>query len=112
MDGFEQELRSKGNFTLDGWAKSGRIDASVADLSFKGIEVVYEPLLDDLSLAKYGYVLDIRPKAICLMMMDGESEKMHTPERPPEKYVLYRAITDTGALCAWRLNSSLVISIA
>jgi hypothetical protein len=30
---------------------------------------------------------------------------MHTPARPPEKYVLYRAVTFTGALCANRLNT-------
>ncbi len=110
MDAFEKELRSKGNYTLEGWAQQKQIDASVADIAFKGVMIQYEPLLDDLGYAKYGYVLDMN--AIRLMVMEGEDMKQHTPARPPEKYVLYRAVTFTGALCANRLNTSGVYSIA
>lgn len=110
MDAFEKELRSKGNYTLEGWAKQGRIDASIADLAFKGVDIVYEPLLDDLSRAKYGYVLDMN--AIRLWQMENEWMKSHTPARPPEKYVLYRALTCTGCICASQLNTSGVYSIA
>ena len=110
MDAFEKELRSKGNYTLEGWAKTRKIDASVADIAFKGIDIQYEPLLDDLLLSKYGYVLDM--KSIQWMPMEGEEDKMHYPSRPPEKYVLYRAITTTGMLCAKRLNTSGCYSIA
>jgi hypothetical protein len=38
--------------------------------------------------------------------MDGEDWKVHTPSRPAEKYVMYRAKTWTGGLTANRLNSS------
>jgi hypothetical protein len=48
MDAFEKELRSKGNYTLEGWANQKSIDASVADIAFKGVMIQYEPLLDDL----------------------------------------------------------------
>lgn len=109
MDAFERELRSKGNFTLEGWAKSGRMDASVADLAFKGVMIQYDPLLDDLGQSKDAYVLD--HNSIKLMPMEGEEWKMHTPARPPEKYVMYRAVTWTGALTANRLNTSGVYSI-
>lgn len=109
MDAFERELREKGTYTMDGWAKSGRIDASMADLAFKGIDVVYEPLLDDIGLSKYAYVLDLN--AITLRPMEGEEYKMHTPSRPAEKYAIYRAITWTGGLTANRLNTSGVYSI-
>lgn len=109
LDAFEKELRAKGNYTLEGWSKSGRIDASIADLAFKGIDLMYEPLLDDIGRSKYGYILDL--KAIRMMAMADEEWKMHTPERPPQKYVMYRALTYTGALCANRLNSSGVYSI-
>jgi len=109
MDAFEKELRSKGNYTLEGWAKSKSIDASVADLAFKGVMIQYEPLLDDLSRAKYGYVLDMN--AIKLRPMENEEWKLHSPARPPEKYVLYRALTYTGGLVADRLNTSGVYSI-
>lgn len=109
LDAFEKELRSKGNYTLEGWAKGGRIDASVADLSFKGIDLIYDPVLDDLGFSKYGYLIDT--KHLFLMVMDGEDRKIHTPARPAEKYVLFRAITWTGALISDQLNSCGVYSI-
>mgnify|MGYP001174207372 CR=1 FL=1 len=110
LDWFEQELRAKGNYTLEGWSKQGRIDASVADLAFKGIDLEYDPTLDDLGLAKYLYVLDM--KAIRPMVMEGEDMKMHNPARPAEKYVLYRAMTWTGGLVCRQRNTSGVYSIA
>jgi hypothetical protein len=109
MDAFEKELRSKGNYTLEGWANQKMIDASVADIAFKGVMIQYEPLLDDLGLQKFGYILDLN--AIKLYVMEGEDMKPHTPARPPEKYVLYRAVTLTGGLTANRLNTSGVYSI-
>jgi hypothetical protein len=109
LEAFEKELRSKGNYTMEGWSKSGKIDASMADLAFKGISLVYDPLLDDLGRAKYGYVLDM--SQIKLWAMESEWMKNHTPARPPEKYVMYRAITCTGGMCAGQLNTSGVYSI-
>ena len=109
MDAFEKELRAKGNYTLEGWAKNGKIDASIADLQFKGIDIMYEPMLDDLSLAKYGYILDMN--AIKLRDMKGEWMRKHTPKRPVEKYAMYMAITCTGAIEARQLNSSGVYAI-
>lgn len=108
MDLFEKELRARGNYTLEGWSKSRTIDASVADIAFKGTTVEYEPLLDDLSRSKFGYWLD--PSKLYLHVMDGEDRKMHTPSRPPEKYVMYRAMTWTGAFCASQLNAQGVYS--
>jgi hypothetical protein len=110
LDAFEMELRAKGNYTLDGWAKTGKIDASVADVAFKGVMLEYDPLLDDLGFSKYLYVVD--HNNIKLMPMKGEENKIHTPERPPEKYVLYRAKTWTGLLFARQLNTSGVYAIA
>lgn len=109
MDAFEKELRSKGNYTLEGWAKSGKIDASIADLQFKGIDVMYDPMLDDLSRSKYGYILDMN--VIKLRPMTGEWMRKHTPKRPVEKYAMYMALTNTGAVQARQLNSSGVYSI-
>ena len=109
MDAFEKELRSKGNYTLEGWAKGGTIDASIADIKFKGTNIEYEPLLDDLSRSKFGYWMD--PTKVKLKVMSGEDRKMHNPARPPEKYVMYRAMTWTGALCASQLNCNGVYSV-
>ena len=110
LDFFEQELRSKGNFTLDGWAKSGRIDASVADLSFKGIDLEYDPTLDDLGLAKFAFLMDT--KHLFPMVVSGENMKKHAPARPENKYVFYRAVTYAGALICRQRNSHGVYSIA
>lgn len=109
MDAFEKELRSKGNYTLEGWDKKGRIDASIADLAFKGVDIVYEPLLDDLGRQKYAYILDLN--AINLWKMENEWMVSHNPARPAEQMVLFRGLTCTGAIMARRLNSSMVSSI-
>ena len=111
MDALEQELRAKGNYTEVGWAKNGgSIDFSVADMSFKGLLVKYDPTLDDLSRSKFGYVVDMRQ--VKLWCMDDEWMKRHNPSRPPEKYVKYDAVTCTIALCVGQMNTSGVYSIA
>lgn len=110
LDALEMELRKNGQFTQDGWAKGGKIDLSVSDLQFKGLDIQYDPTLDDLGRSKYGYFLDLNN--IRLMPMDGEDMKSHNPARPPEKYVIYRAMTWTGGLVPRMLRSSGVYSIA
>lgn len=109
MEAFESELRAKGNYTMEGWARTGTIDAGMADVSFKGVALVYEPLLDDLGKSKYAYLLDLN--AIRLWAMEGEWMKSHEPARPAEKYVLYRARTCTAGLLANQLNTSGVYAI-
>lgn len=111
LEGFENELRAKGNYTEIGFAKNGgTIDASVADVAFKGVTLEYDPTLDDLGKAKYGYWLD--PRRIKPKFMEGEDRKTHTPARPAEKYVYYRAMTWTGGLCVSQMNCHGIYSIA
>ncbi len=110
MDAYEKELRALGNYTDKGWAKSGnKMDASIDDLAFKGVSIEYDPTLDDMGKSKYGYVLDC--KHVLPRVMDGEDRKTHSPARPPEKYVIYRAMTWTGGLTANQLNCNGVYSI-
>lgn len=110
MDAFEKELRARGNYTLEGWSKQGKIDASVADLAFKGVAIQYDPTLDDLGRQKYAYVLDMNQIQL-RPMAGGEWMKRHTPKRPVEKYAMYMALTCTGAIGARQLNSSGVYAI-
>ncbi len=110
LEWMEKELRSKGTFTLDGWAKSGAMDMSTADIAFKGITFEYDPTLDDLGKAKYLYLIDTN--VIHPMVIDGEDMKKHSPARPENKYVFYRALTYAGGLICRRRNSSGVYSIA
>lgn len=111
MDWFEKELRSKGNYTMDGWSKggNGKIDAAVADIAFKGLAIEYEPELDDQGLSKYLFAVDT--KSIYPMVVEGENWKKHNPARPYDKYVFYRAKTYVGGLVCKRRNTSGVYAI-
>lgn len=110
LDAIEQELRSKGNYTLEGWTSKGKTDASIADVSFKGVNFQYDPTLDDEGLAKYCFVLDTRH--IYPMAIEGESFKKHNPERPANQYLFYRALTWVGGLICDQRNAQGVYSIA
>lgn len=111
MDAYEKELRALGNYTDRGWAKTGgKLDASMDDIAFKGVEIEYDPTLDDEGLAKFGFVMDLR--RISLRHMDGEDMKQHNPARPEDKYVYYRAVTWTGGLTCSQRNANGVYSIA
>lgn len=110
IEWLEKELRAKGNYTLEGWTSKGKTDAGMADISFKGLQVQYDPTLDDMSRSKYGYVLDTRhiyPKVV-----QGENKKKHNPARPENKYVFYRAQTWVGGLVCDQRNCHGVYSIA
>lgn len=110
IEWLEKEVRSKGNFTMTGWDKKGSFDMSTADIEFKGIEMEYDPTLDDLGKAKYCYLLDT--SAIHPMVIQGENMRKHNPSRPENKYVFYRAQTFAGGLVCKRRNSSGVYSIS
>lgn len=110
IEALELELRANGNYSQDGFASSGKTDFGMADVKFKGKQIVYDPTLDDLGYAKRMYVLD--SKHLFLNVMDGEDNKTHTPARPAEKYVLYRAMTWTGGLVTDQRNCHGVYEIA
>lgn len=110
MDRIEKELKAQGYYTDKGWATSGRIDGSVGDLAFKGINIDYDPTLDSLSNAKRLYVLDSR--RIYPMHIDGENGKDHTPARPENKYVFYKAKTWVGGLMCDQRNCHGVYAFA
>jgi len=108
LEALESELRANGIYTQSGFA-SGSTDMSVGKLNFMGIELVYDPSMDDNGMSKRGYFLDM--KAIRLYKMENEWLRTHTPARPHDKFVFHRSLTSTGALVPTQLNSSLVIDI-
>lgn len=110
LDALEKELRINGTYTQDGWASKGSIDMSIADVAFKGMSINYDPTLDDEGEAKFLYALDMN--AIYPMYMEAERNKSHSPARPHDKYVMYRAVTDVVGLVCKQRNTSGVYSVA
>lgn len=109
IEAFENELRALGNYTLTGWADKGSIDASIADIQFKKVGIMYDPTLDDEGLAKYCYVMDSR--TIYPMYIKGEDGKKHRPARPENKYVFYQAETSALGLVCNHRNANGVYAI-
>lgn len=103
----EMEIRANGNYSQTGF--TGRQDGSMGKLYWDGIEVVYDPTLDDLGLAKRAYIWD--PTHIFLMAMDQEWGVTHSPPRPSDAYLLYKSMTYTGQIVARQCNAALVIDI-
>lgn len=109
-DAMEKELRANGNYTMTGFTKEGSTDGAMAPLYFNGKPIEWDPTLDDLSLSKRLYVIDM--KRIRLMYMNGQRMKKHTPARPYDRYVMYNGITTTAVMAAQQLNTSAVYDIA
>lgn len=101
IDRLKAEYRSKGNFTLEGFAKGG--DLSVGELTFNGLTIYYDPTLDDLGRSKYLYLLDMR--RIFQFVIEGEDGKEHHPARPEDRYTFYRAKTWVGGLATDQRNA-------
>lgn len=111
LDALDIEITEKGQYTQDGFLKSGATDIGMADISMRGVgKFIYDPTLDDLGEAKFAYFID--PSKLFLDIMDGEDMKQHTPARPYDKYVIYRGVTLTGGLVCTQRNAHGVYSIA
>lgn len=108
INAMEVEMRANGYYTQNGFR--GPQDGAMGGLRFDGVEIKYDPTLDDMGMAKRAYWFD--PRHIYLMKMDGEWRRQHTPSRPHDQFVLYRSITCTGQMVAVQCNSGLVIDIA
>jgi hypothetical protein len=99
----EDEIKEKGIYTQSGFANNGSTDIGMADISMRGVgKIQYDPSLDDLGRSNFCYFLD--PTHLFQYVMDGEDMKKHSPARPPEKYVLYRGVTWTGAVTGRKMN--------
>jgi hypothetical protein len=108
----ETELRANGNYAQTGFARGGdgTIDGSMPAVRFAGVEIVYDPTLDNLGLSKRMYDIDMN--AIKLVYMTGEKMKKANPARPHDRFVMYQGMTSTAVMVAQRLNSSGVYDIA
>lgn len=115
LDQLATELKNKGNYTQTGWNNKSATDIGVADVHYGGLTFQYDPSLDDLTISgkdpsKRCYIIDT--SKLKLHYMEGEKMKRHSPARPHDSYVMYRAITTTAVLCANQLNCHGVYEIA
>ncbi|SFT25557.1 phage major capsid protein [Methylobacterium sp. yr668] len=109
IDAMEREIRANGNYSLSGFRAAGTVDGKMADPTWDGNEIIYDPTLDDMGLAKRMYAIDMR--RIRLMYMIGEKNKKASPPRPYDRYVMYRGLTSTAVMIASQLNTSGVYDI-
>jgi hypothetical protein len=107
---YRKEMRANGYYTMSGL--KGTVDGSQGDIEWKGIPIAWDPTLDDLSLSKRMYVIDMGRTGVRLLYMDGNRMKKHNPARPYDRYVMYNGITMTAVTVAKQLNTSAVYDIA
>lgn len=111
IDAYKSELRANGTYTMTGWANGGRPDGSMQDPQHAGLPLVWDPTLDDLGKSKFCYALDLGPRGLRLMYMDGNKYKKHNPARPYDRMVMYNGISTTAVMVARQLNTSGVYEI-
>jgi hypothetical protein len=119
IDALELEVGEKGLYTQQGdWARQKTdigmdkiqmgtpygIDRS-GNLTFE-----YDPTLDDLGFSKRCYIID--SSKLKLRPMEGEDNKLLTPERPYNYMVFFKSMTWTGALECIQLNANGVYEVA
>jgi len=108
MDRLNKELRARGYYTQQGYSRS--MDIKHGDVTYGGLVFKYDPTMDDIGTTLGGatdyrkrcYIID--SSKLCLYYMESEKMKRHSPARPHNQYVMYRAITTTGVLAAQQLN--------
>ena len=100
IDKLEIEVAEKGIYTQQGFTNKGATDIGLAGISMRGVgDFQYDPTMDDNGFINMCFFLDPRH-----IFLEDEDWKTHNPARPPEKYVMYRAITWTGGMVADQLN--------
>lgn len=107
LKALEVEAYAKGYLTQTGF--NGGADLSIPSITLNGVEFMYEPALDDLSLQAYCYIVDTN--AINLYMNEGNNFTTHNPKRAPQDLQYYHSILWTGMLAANQLNTSGVYQV-
>lgn len=111
LDALEMELQAKGLYTQEGFTSEGKTDIGMADISMRGVgKFEYDPTLDDLGQGKFCYEFDSR--RLKLRPMEGEKNKICTPERPYQYMVFLKSMTWTGALQVTQMNCHAIWSVA
>jgi hypothetical protein len=111
LNALELEIRSKGQYTVEGFTKGKANDFGQGEVSLMGLGTfTWEPMLDQLGESKRCYILDSRH--IKVRPQDEEDDKALTPVRPYNYLVFLHNITWTGTMSANQLNCHGVYAIA
>jgi hypothetical protein len=104
------EIRSKGQYTVEGFYSTKTNDFGQGEVSLKGLGTfTWEPMLDQLGESKRCYILDSR--RIKVRPMEDEDDKALTPVRPYNYLVFLHNITWTGTMTTNQLNAQGVYGI-
>ena len=110
LNALEMEIRSKGQYTVEGFSSTKTNDFGQGEVSMKGLGTfTWEPMLDQLGESKRCYVLDSR--RIKVRPMEDEDDKALTPVRPYNYLVFLHNITWTGMMTTNQLNAQGVYGI-
>lgn len=112
IDAYKTELRANGYYSDSMAADEAVPDGSMKDPKHAGNVIMYDPTLDDMSLAKRCYVIAMGKSGIQLLYFNGKRMQRHSPARPYDRYTMYNGITTTALLVARQLNTSAVYDIA
>lgn len=112
IDAYKRELRANGYYSQTGWQGQDNADGSMPDPKHGGLQITWDPTMDDIGLSKRCYAIDMGRTGVRLLYMDGQRMKKHNPARPYDRYVMYNGITMTGVMIAKQLNTSGVYDIA
>lgn len=111
IDAYKKELRANGYYSQTGW--TGKTpDGSMSDPSHGGLSLEWDPTMDDIGLSKRCYAIDMSPRGLRLLYLNGNRMKKHNPARPYDRFVMYSSITSTAVMIAKQLNTSGVYDIA
>lgn len=111
IDAYKKELRANGYYSQTGW--TGKTpDGSMSDPNHGGLSLEWDPTMDDIGLSKRCYAIDMSPRGVRLLYLNGNRMKKHNPARPYDRFVMYSSITSTAVVIAKQLNTSGVYDIA
>lgn len=110
LDAMRLELFAKGYFTMSGFQGEKATELGMGGVHISGMgKFEYDPTLDSMGMTKRCYVMD--SSKLKLWTMEGEDQKILTPERPYQYLVYLYNKKCTGAVVATQLNGNGVYSI-
>lgn len=110
LEALELEAQAKGLYTQSGFTKEESGDIGMTKIKMLGLGTFeWDPTLDNRGQANRLYIYDDR--RIKLMPMQGEENKVLTPERPYNYMVFFRNVTWVGGMTGTQNNCNGVFGV-